>query len=133
MVNIHITLERNEYAAGETAKGTLVISAEKDFKVRGFEFSVSGEERVEIESQDSTYKQSNIFFSKDLSSFLTSIGTKVVREDDDNDTILEVAGGNWKVPFEFTIPVYALESYEGEYAKIFYKIKTTKIEHGEKM
>jgi hypothetical protein len=123
MVNIHITLERNEYAAGETAKGTLVISAEKDFKVRGFEFSVSGEERVEIQSQDSTYKQSNIFFSKDLSSFLTSIGTKVVREDDDNDTILEVAGGNWKVPFEFTIPVYALESYEGEYAKIIYKIK----------
>ena len=36
-----------------------------------------------------------------------------------------MAGGNWKVPFEFTIPIYALESYEGEYAKIFYKIKTT--------
>jgi hypothetical protein len=30
MVNIHIMLERNEYTAGETAKGTLVISAEKD-------------------------------------------------------------------------------------------------------
>jgi hypothetical protein len=130
MVNIHITLERNEYAAGETAKGTLVISAEKDFKVRGFEFSVSGEERVEIKLEDSTYKQSNIFFSKDLSHFLNSIGTKV---GDDDNKMLEVAGGNWKVPFEFTIPVYALESYEGEYAKIFYKIKTTKIEHGEKM
>ena len=125
MVNIHITLERNEYAAGETAKGTLVISAEKDFKVRDFEFSVSGEERVEIELENSTYKESNIFFSKDLSNFLTSIGTKVVRDDDNNDTILEVVGGNWKVPFEFMIPIYALESYDGEYAKIFYKIKTT--------
>ena len=125
MVNIHLTLERNEFAAGETAKGTLVISAEKNFKVRGFEFSVSGEERVEIELENSTYKESNIFFSKDLSNSLTSIGTKVVRDDDNNDTILEVAGGNWKVPFEFTIPLYALESYEGEYAKIFYKIKTT--------
>ena len=125
MVNIHITLERNEYAAGETAKGTLVISAEKNIKVRGFEFSVSGEEKVEVELENSTYKESNIFFSKDLSNFLTSIGTKVVRDEDNNDTILEVAGGNWKVPFEFTIPVYALESYEGEYAKIFYKIKTT--------
>jgi hypothetical protein len=72
MVNIHITLERNQYAAGETAKGTLVISAEKDFKVRGFEFSVSGEERVEIKLEDSTYKESNIFFSKDLSNFLNS-------------------------------------------------------------
>jgi hypothetical protein len=120
MVDFHITLERNEYAAGETAKGTLVISAEKDFKVRGFEFSVSGEERVEIKLEDSTYKESNIFFSKDLSHFLNSIGTKL---GDDDNKILEVAGGNWKVPFEFTIPVYALESYEGEYAKIVYKIK----------
>src|SRR5215218_5155400 len=102
MIDFEILLERNEYAAGETAKGALVISAEKDFKVRGFEFSVSGEERVEIKLEDSTYKQSNIFFSKDLSSFLTSIGTKL--GDDDNDTILEMAGGNWKVPFEFTIP-----------------------------
>ena len=42
MIDFYITLERNEYAAGETAKGTLVISAEKDFKIRGFEFSVSG-------------------------------------------------------------------------------------------
>jgi hypothetical protein len=130
MVDFNITLERNEYAAGGTAKGTLVISAEKDFKVRGFEFSVSGEERVEMKLEDSTYKESNIFFSKDLSHFLNSIGTKV---GDDDSIMLEVAGGNWKVPFEFTIPVYALESYEGEYAKIFYKIKTTKIEHGEKM
>jgi hypothetical protein len=120
MVDFHITLERNEYAAGETAKGTLVISAEKDFKVRGFEFSVSGEERVEIKLEDSTYKESNIFFSKDLSHFLNSIGTKV---GDDDNKMLEVAAGNWKVPFEFTIPVYALESYEGVYAKIIYKIK----------
>ena len=95
---------------------------EKNFKVRDFEFSVSEEERVEIDLEDSTHKQSNIFFSKDLSNFLTSIGTKL-GDDDDNDTILEVAGGNWKVPFEFTIPIYALESYEGEYAKIIYKIK----------
>jgi hypothetical protein len=34
-----------------------------------------------------------------------------------------VTGGSWKVPFEFTIPEYALESYEGEYATIIYKIK----------
>ena len=122
MIDFYITLERNEYAAGETAKGALVIAAEKDFQVRGFEFSVSGEERVEIELKNSTYKESNIFFSKDLSHFLNSLGTKL-GDDDDNDTILEVAGGNWKVPFEFTIPIYALESYEGEYAKIIYKIK----------
>jgi hypothetical protein len=31
MVNIHITLERNQYTAGETAKGTLVISQEEAY------------------------------------------------------------------------------------------------------
>jgi hypothetical protein len=30
MVTIDISLERNEYAAGETAKGTLIISEDKD-------------------------------------------------------------------------------------------------------
>ncbi len=136
MTDFDLSLERNQYAAGETAKGTLIISAEKDFQVRGFEFSVSGEERVEMKLEESygfnptasttsTYKESDIFFSKDLSHFLNSIGTKIGAEHDDDNYILEVAGGNWKVPFEFTIPIYALESYQGEYAKIFYKIKTT--------
>jgi hypothetical protein len=136
MANFDLSLERNEYSAGETAKGTLVISAEKDFKVRGFEFSVSGEERIEMKLEESyginayysinattttTYKESNIFFSKDLSHFLNSIGTKIGAEHDDN--ILEVAGGNWKVPFEFSIPEDALESYDGKCAKIIYKIE----------
>jgi hypothetical protein len=31
-----IILERNHYAAGETAKGTLVISADKDLKTPRF-------------------------------------------------------------------------------------------------
>ncbi len=65
----HITLERNEYAAGETAKGTLIISAEKDFKVRGFEFSVSGEERVEIELENSTIKNLIFSFQKTFPTF----------------------------------------------------------------
>jgi hypothetical protein len=123
MVDFKISLEKNEYAAGETAKGTLIISEDKDFKVRSFEFSISGEERIEITTDESTYKQSSIIFSTDLSHFLKSVGTKTIGEDDNDNSILKVAGGSWKVPFEFTIPEYALESYEGEYAKIIYKIK----------
>ena len=115
MVNFQLSLERNQYAAGETAKGTLIISSDKNFKVQGFEFSVSGEERIEIKidqsygpstgyniptispSATSTYKESDIFYSKDLSQFLKSIGTKIeVKEDNDNNTTLEVAGGIWK-------------------------------------
>jgi hypothetical protein len=78
----------------EKQQGTLVISAEKDFKVRGFEFSISGEERIEMKLEESygvnpyysinaattTYKESNIFFSKGLSHFLNSIGTKIGAE-----------------------------------------------------
>lgn len=121
LFSIQISLERNEYTAGETAKGTLIISSDKNFKVQGFEFSVSGEERIEIKLDESTSKQFSIIFSKDLSHFLNSIGTTV--GDDDNDNTLKVAAGSWRVPFEFTIPEYTLESYEGEYAKIIYKIK----------
>jgi sporulation-control protein spo0M len=127
LVAIDISLERNEYAAGETVKGTLTITEDKDFKVQSFELSVSGEERIiEISEEKSfenrriTSQESNIFFSKDLSHFLNSIGTKV---GDDNDNMLEVAGGITKVPFEFTIPDDALESYEGKHARTIYKIE----------
>jgi hypothetical protein len=105
MVDFEILLERNEYAVGETAKGTLVISEDKDFKVQGFEFSVSGAERIEMKSDENlsktiatrTFDESNIFFSKDLSHYLNSIGTKV------EDGMLEVPRGITKVPFEFYI------------------------------
>ena len=127
MVAIDISLERNEYAAGETVKGTLTISEDKDFRVQSFELSVTGEERIEIsegesfESRRTTSQESNVFFSKDLSQFLNSIGTKTVG--DDNDNMLQVPGGITKVPFEFTIPDDALESYEGKYAMTIYKIE----------
>ena len=79
------------------------------------------EERIEIKTDQLTYKQSSIIFSKDLSHFLNSIGTKI--EEDDNDNMLQVPGGITKVPFEFTIPDDALESYEGKYAMTIYKIE----------
>jgi sporulation-control protein spo0M len=126
-VAIDISLERNQYAAGETVKGTLTISAGKDFKVQSFELSVSGEERIiEISEEKSfenrriTSQESNVFFSKDLSRFLNSIGTKI---EDGDDNILEMKGGITNVPFEFTIPDDALESYEGKHARTIYKIE----------
>jgi hypothetical protein len=33
MTDFDLSLERNQYAAGETAKGTLVISADKDLRL----------------------------------------------------------------------------------------------------
>ena len=66
MVDFDTTLERNEYSAGETAKGTLVISAEKDYKVRGFDFSVAGEGRLHLKLEDLIYKEGNILLLIDL-------------------------------------------------------------------
>jgi hypothetical protein len=107
-------------------KGTLTISEDKDFNVQSFELSVSGEERIieitegeSFENRRITSQESNVFFSKDLSQFLNSIGTKTVGD----DNMLKVAGGITKVPFEFSIPDDALESYEGKHASTIYKIE----------
>jgi len=36
MADFDLSLKRNKYAAGEAAKGTLITSADKDFKTQGF-------------------------------------------------------------------------------------------------
>jgi len=55
--------------------------------------------------------------------FLKSIGNNVRSDDDDGENrLLEVSKGVWKIPFEFTIPKYAYESYNGKYASIIYGI-----------
>jgi hypothetical protein len=111
-------------------KGTLTISEDKDFNVQSFELSVSGEERIieitegeSFENRRITSQESNVFFSKDLSQFLNSIGTKIEEDDHNDNNMLQVAGGITNVPFEFTIPDDALESYEGKHARTIYKIE----------
>jgi hypothetical protein len=58
---------------------------------------------------------------------LKSIGN-IIRSDDDDggggssSNRLEVPKGVWKIPFEFTIPKYAYESYNGKYVSIIYII-----------
>jgi hypothetical protein len=130
MVNFQISLERNQYAVGETAKGTLIISADKDIKLRGFKFYVCGLENTDITlvkqytSQippiPRRYRESDAFFYEDLSSFiLKSIGNDVVKLDNDGTT-LKIQQGAWKVPFEFSIPKYAYVSYNGKNVSIIY-------------
>jgi Arrestin (or S-antigen), N-terminal domain len=130
MVNFQISLERDEYAAGETAKGTLVISADENFKLRGFEFYVCGLENTDITLVKQyvmqtppiprTYRESDVFFYEDLSTFiLKSIGNIVKF---DNGTTLKVPQGVWKVPFEFSIPKYAYMSYNGKNVSIIYGV-----------
>lgn len=44
MADFDLSLERNQYAAGETSKGTLIISARRGLQLRGLKFYVCGEE-----------------------------------------------------------------------------------------
>jgi hypothetical protein len=135
MVDFHISLERNEYAAGETAKGTLIISAGRSLQLRGLKFYVCGEEISSItESKEygsqafalpTTYNEFNTFFYEDLSAFLLKSIGNIIRSDDDDvggGNRLEVPKGVLTIPFEFTIPKYAYESYKGKYVSIIYVI-----------
>jgi hypothetical protein len=135
MVNFQINLERNQYAAGETAKGTLVISAGRVLQLRGLKFYVCGVEissitevkeyASQIAAIPRTYKESANFFYEDLSTFLLKSIGNIIRSDDDDSSgnrLLEVPKGVWKIPFEFTIPKYAYESYNGKYVSIIYGI-----------
>jgi hypothetical protein len=134
MVNFQINLERNQYAAGETAKGTLVISAGRVLQLRGLKFYVCGVEissitevkeyASQIAAIPRTYKESANFFYEDLSTFLLKSIGNIIRSVDDSsgNRLLEVPKGVWKIPFEFTIPKYAYESYNGKYVSIIYGI-----------
>jgi hypothetical protein len=58
--------------------------------------------------------QSNIFFSKEISPDLLN-STDFFQS---SDGTLELKKGIWQIPFEFTIPIDALESYNGKHAWI---------------
>jgi hypothetical protein len=78
-MNIKTRLEKDTYTAGEKAKGTLSIKADKVTKVRRFRFSVCGKERYEDGYTGGPYgmvqrwdEKFYVFFC-DLSAFLSSL------------------------------------------------------------
>ena len=122
MKDFDIRLQKNECIAGETVRGDLVLSIKKNgFKARKFKFYVFGEEKTKIIVDigiPKTYQESNVFFYKDLSHFPSSV-EKVVWP----DSTMEVPQGDWLIPFEFIIPKYAYESYNGRNVSIIYEIR----------
>ena len=58
------------------------------------------------------------FFFEDLSPFLKSINT--LPHDDDS---IQIPQGSFAIPFHFTIPHNALESYRGKVARIVYEVE----------
>ena len=85
--SLSISLEKSQYAPGETVKGRLIISASKDSKARSFRFFAEGKEETKIRVRESytdhdssgnsyrknrtvTYTESGTFFSQDLFHFI---------------------------------------------------------------
>jgi hypothetical protein len=127
-MDMEIRLEKNTYNAGETAKGTLLIRADKSLKVRKLKFSVRGKERYEENRNvinrtmygslfENWIEKYDVFFFEDLSPFLKSINASL-----DYDDSKEILQGNFAIPFHFSIPHNALESYHGRNAHIVYEV-----------
>ena len=131
-MDLRIWLDKNTYDAGETAKGTLIIRANSSLKVRKLRLSVCGKERyLEVTMNNrrgmvrglvrsAETEKYDIFFFEDLSSFLKS--TQAFSHIDDSDRV-EIPQGSSAIPFHFSIPPNALESYSGKHARIKYEVE----------
>lgn len=117
-----IKLDKDRYEAGETANGTLHTSTDKTLKVRKLKVTVSGKERYEA-GMSGDYSHSSekydIFFFEDLTSHLKP--TFSISQDDNNK--MEIPQGSYAIPFHFSIPNNALESYQGKHARIVYGVE----------
>jgi hypothetical protein len=129
-LDLRIWIEKNTYDAGETAKGTLIIKANSSLKVQKFTFSVCGKERYLEETRKNRRgivrglgrgaesEKYDIFFFEDLSPFIES--TSSLSHIDDR---MEIPLGSTAIPFHFSIPPDALESYRGKHARIKYEVE----------
>jgi len=131
-LDLRIWLDKNTYDAGETAKGTLIIRANSSLKVRKLRLSVCGKERyLEVTMNNrrgmvrglvrsAETEKYDIFFFEDLSSFLKSTSSF---SHIDYSNRVEIPQGYTAIPFHFSIPPNALESYRGKHARIEYEVE----------
>jgi hypothetical protein len=129
-LDLRIWLEKNTYHAGETAKGTLIIKANSSLKVQEFTFSVCGKERFLEETKKNRRglvrglgrgtetEKYDIFFFEDLYPFLKSTPSL-----SHIDNRMKIPLGSTAIPFHFSIPPVALESYSGKHARIKYEVE----------
>ena len=134
-----IYLEKLQYHSGETVRGKLLVSTNKDSKARDFRFVAEGKEETRIvvrytdhhgssdnsytrsTGRKQTYTDSDTFFKQDLFEFVSG-NEPFAKKSGDGITIIK---GKHEIPFEFVIPSNALESYSGKNAWIRYTVKAT--------
>src|SRR5690242_16271771 len=119
-----LVLEKSTYRPGEAVKGKINFANSRSIKLLDMEMHVFGEERADIfikgdgakNAVDIERRLINVFFKKDLTMFLNQLiivnSMSTNRLEDDSNSM----------PFEFTLPNDALESYAGENVQIAYRI-----------
>jgi len=120
-MRLDIKLEKNTYNSGETVKGKLLIMANKALQVRKFNFSVLGKKRYEEQGggmYGSWSEKYDMFFLEDLSGFLKSIDASAQRNNN-----IQIPEGEFAIPFHFSIPSNAIESYHGRDIRIEYEVR----------
>jgi hypothetical protein len=126
-----IRLDKLNYEIGETVRG-IVIHQGRSFDPKRFKFVVHGDEKTNLEDwsykvcslvlryidpyNDIGLRNSNTFFSEDLSSFLNGLGPSGSLERHELEN---------RIQFYFTLPNTILESYKGENVEISYEISLT--------
>jgi hypothetical protein len=117
-----IRLEKDTYEAGETAKGSFLIEADKSFKVRKLKFSVYGKERyvrgMTGGHGDDSSEKYDTFFSEDLTPQKSTFAFSQANDDE-----IEIPQSSYSMPFHFSIPNNAFESYQGKDARILYEVE----------
>jgi hypothetical protein len=115
--NIDLTLDKAEYFTRETVQGTLILPR-KLLDAKLIKLKAYGKEETSLKLYFFTYKyrQSNVFYSKDLLEFLNPfISSSPVSESHSNDSL--------RIPFEFLIPDNLIESYVGKNATVKYSVE----------
>ena len=131
-----ISLEKTEYRKGEIVRGTLSLKTKRSSKARQLMLFAEGKESTIItvsenmgannsrDTTSKTYRELNIFFSKDLSHLLQeSISSNILP-----DGTLEILPQNKVIAFDFTLPAdynNLFSSYKGKHSSITYAVKAT--------
>ena len=131
-----ISLEKTEYRKGEIVRGTLSLKTKRSSKARQLMLFAEGKESTIItvsenmgannsrDTTSKTYRELNIFFSKDLSHLLQeSISSNILA-----DGTLEILPQNKVIAFDFTLPAdynNLFSSYKGKHSSITYAVKAT--------
>lgn len=118
-----IDVEKKYYRPGEQVKGTLVFHNAKSFIAKETVFKAFYVKGTEYAFHRDIYSEGGMvtncfdFMNYGLSNYLSSIKTNLLP-----DRKIEIPKQDVEMPFEFTIPCDALESYGGSTISVSYSI-----------